>query len=141
MGAYLIGPHPSAKTTPQIQFRGFRTYFGALVKGHPSAWVHISLGSTVPPKLFPKSSFGGLKLILGTCSGSPLAWVHIYFTGFHCSTKSTPQIQFWGFKTDFGALVKGHPFAWVHIPLGSTILPQPPPKSSFGGLKLILGHL
>ena len=57
-----------------------------------------------------------------------------YLSDFH-------KKQLWGFKTGFGALVLGHPFAWVHISLGSTVLPKPPPKPSFGGLKLILGHL
>ena len=73
--------------------------------------------------------------VLKAYSGLDLFFAAIpYLSDFH-------KKQFWGLKTGFGALVQGHPFAWVHISLGSTVLPKPPPKSNFGGLKLILGHL
>ena len=73
-----------------------------------------------------------LKGFVYWVQGCKTGFAPLSLAGFHQRPQPTPQFR--GLKTGFGALVQGHPFAWVHISLGSTVLPQPPPKSSFGGL-------
>ena len=86
---FVLCCNPCLSDFHKKQLWGFKTGFGALVKGHPFAWVHTSLGSTVLPKTTPQIQFRGFRTDFG-------ALVKV-----HRSTKTTPQNQFWVLKTGY----------------------------------------
>ena len=184
MGAYLTGFHRSTKSNPQIQFRGLKTDFGALVMGHAFAWFHQNRPLIAfvwfPPKPANPVLQGPLNLGHWVLSKNPQAtedhhsqarqgydsttfsprFSHVpkaysgldsFFAAILIFLMSTKK-QFWGFKTGFGALVKGHPLAWVHVSLSSTVRPgayltefhrstKTPPQIQFRGSKTGFGAL
>ena len=147
LGAYLTGGPPFHQTPPprayKSSFGGFKLVLGHLLRATPFAWVHISLGSAVPPTP-PQIQFRGFQTV-SLRSAFPPKPPPNPVSGFQADPRSTnppppPKSSFGGLKLVLGHLLRATPFVWVHISLGSAVPPKPPLKSSFGGVKLILGH-
>ena len=165
MGAYLTGFHRSTKSTPQIQFWGVKTDFGALVTlslvppkpppeciclvsakttrkssftRRPWAWVIGFYQKThEPPKIIiPKQGYDSTTFC-PRFSHVPKAYsgLDLFFAAILIFLISTKS-SFGGLKLVLGHLLRVTPLLGAYL-TGF----HPPPKSSFGGLKLVLGHL